>query len=132
MQVGQIAFSVADLETTISFYQACFGFADTGKTHLFRGPIAENIQGLPQAASICQWLVDGQDDFQLGMVDSREELEAAITESQMLRLGLIIPPDFDQRVGYGTIPVIQDAPHNNDPFPDRFTVNYSILCQVVV
>jgi catechol 2,3-dioxygenase-like lactoylglutathione lyase family enzyme len=60
----QIAFSVSDLRRTHRWYQI-FGFLPGGGTRLFRGPLASRVQGLPNAASTCWWLVDQQDFFQL-------------------------------------------------------------------
>jgi len=61
----QIAFSVLDGRRSLRWYQEAFGFAAAGGTRLFRGPLASRVQGLPNVASICRWLVDAQDFFQL-------------------------------------------------------------------
>jgi catechol 2,3-dioxygenase-like lactoylglutathione lyase family enzyme len=63
----QIAFSVMNLRRTYRWYQDAFGFVPSGGTRLFRGPLASRVQGLPNAASTCWWLVDQQDFFQLEM-----------------------------------------------------------------
>lgn len=61
----QIAFSVTDLERTHRFYRDALGFVPSGGTRLFRGPLASRIQGLPNAASTCWWLMDQQEFKQL-------------------------------------------------------------------
>ena len=63
----QIAFSVSHLRRTHRWYQEVFGFLPGGGTRLFRGPLASRVQGLPNAASTCWWLVDQQEFFQLEM-----------------------------------------------------------------
>jgi len=65
----QIAFSVTDLARTHRWYQDVFGFLPAGGTRLFRGPIASRVQGLPNAASTCWWLVDRQEFFQLELFE---------------------------------------------------------------
>lgn len=65
----QIAYSVTDLSRTHRWYRDTFGFVPAGGTRLFRGPIASRVQGLPGAASVCWWLVDRQEFFQLEMFE---------------------------------------------------------------
>jgi len=65
----QIAFSVIDLERTHRWYQDVLGFLPSGGTRLFRGPLASRVQGLPNAASTCWWLMDQQDFFQLELFE---------------------------------------------------------------
>jgi len=63
----QVAFSVTDLARTYRWYRDLFGYLPSGGTRLFRGPLASRVQGLPNAASTCWWLVDQQEFFQLEM-----------------------------------------------------------------
>jgi catechol 2,3-dioxygenase-like lactoylglutathione lyase family enzyme len=63
----QIAFSVTDLEATHAFYRDRLGFLPAGGTESFRGPLASEVQGLPDAASVCWWMVDGREFMQLEM-----------------------------------------------------------------
>jgi catechol 2,3-dioxygenase-like lactoylglutathione lyase family enzyme/uncharacterized protein YndB with AHSA1/START domain len=63
----QVAFSVTDLRRTHAWYRDMFGFLPSGGTRLFRGPLTSRVQGLPNAASTCWWMVDQQDFFQLEM-----------------------------------------------------------------
>jgi ABC-2 type transport system permease protein len=57
-----------------------------------------------------------RNDFHLAIVDSREEMETALSSSQYLTLGLILPGDFDQRVGSGQLIELQTSyPHWADP-----------------
>lgn len=41
----------------------------------------------------------GEDEFRIGLVDSRQALEEAITESHATYIGLVLPADFDQKAG---------------------------------
>jgi catechol 2,3-dioxygenase-like lactoylglutathione lyase family enzyme len=63
----QIAFSVTDLERTHAFYRDGLGFLPAGGTESFRGPAASLVQGLPDAASVCWWLVEQRAFMQLEM-----------------------------------------------------------------
>jgi catechol 2,3-dioxygenase-like lactoylglutathione lyase family enzyme len=64
---SQIAFSVIDLERTHAFYEDVLGFLPAGGTESFRGPGASLVQGLPDAASTCWWMVDQREFMQLEM-----------------------------------------------------------------
>lgn len=64
MFICQVAFSVADVQQSLDFYQNVFGFQFSGQTHM-AGEMTEKIQGLPGAESDCAWLVDGREFFQL-------------------------------------------------------------------
>jgi ABC-2 type transport system permease protein len=44
-----------------------------------------------------------REDFRLRLVDSREDMEAAVSGAPETRLGVVIPADFDQRAGSGQI-----------------------------
>lgn len=63
----QIALSVKDVRRAHSFYRDVLGFLPAGGTESFRGPAASLVQGLPDAASICWWLVEQRDFMQLEM-----------------------------------------------------------------
>jgi catechol 2,3-dioxygenase-like lactoylglutathione lyase family enzyme len=65
MQLCQVASSVTDLRRTHAWYRDVLGFQEAGGTNTFVGPVASMVQGLPRAASVCWWLVDRQDFFQL-------------------------------------------------------------------
>jgi catechol 2,3-dioxygenase-like lactoylglutathione lyase family enzyme len=67
--LAQVAFSVTDLERTFAFYRDLLGFLPAGGTEAFRGPLASVVQGLPEAASICWWLVDQREFMQLEMFE---------------------------------------------------------------
>jgi catechol 2,3-dioxygenase-like lactoylglutathione lyase family enzyme len=67
--LAQIAFSVTDLKGTHAFYRDALGFLPAGGTESFRGPVASLVQGLPDAASICWWMVDQRDFMQLEMFE---------------------------------------------------------------
>jgi ABC-type transport system involved in multi-copper enzyme maturation permease subunit len=43
----------------------------------------------------------GRKDFTFHLVDSRQEMELAISEAPSVRLGLVAPAEFDQRAGDG-------------------------------
>jgi len=67
----QIAMSVLDLRRTHQWYVDVLGFEPAGGTRLFRGPLAERVQGVAGAASTCWWLVDRQHFFQLELFEFR-------------------------------------------------------------
>ncbi|MEW5868391.1 MAG: ABC transporter permease [Chloroflexota bacterium] len=46
----------------------------------------------------------GREDYRLGIVDSQEEMQRAVSEAQEVRLGLVLPADFDQLAG-GSQPI---------------------------
>jgi 3-dehydrosphinganine reductase len=62
--ICQIAFSAVDARTLLNWYEVAFGFLRSGAT-VFGGPLATRVQGLERNLSICRWLVDSQDFFQL-------------------------------------------------------------------
>jgi catechol 2,3-dioxygenase-like lactoylglutathione lyase family enzyme len=65
MTVCQVAFSVLDLERTLSWYQDAFGFVASGGNTDQGGPEVAAMQGLPACRCDMAWLVDDQDFFQL-------------------------------------------------------------------
>lgn len=62
--ICQVAFSAVDARTLLSWYQTAFGFLPSG-TVVFGGPLATRVQGIERNFSVCRWLVDSQDFFQL-------------------------------------------------------------------
>ena len=62
--ICQVAFSAVDARTLLSWYQNAFGLLYSG-TALFGGPLATRVQGIGRNLSVCRWLVDSQDFFQL-------------------------------------------------------------------
>jgi NAD(P)-dependent dehydrogenase (short-subunit alcohol dehydrogenase family)/catechol 2,3-dioxygenase-like lactoylglutathione lyase family enzyme len=62
--ICQVAFSAVDARTLLSWYQSAFGLLPSGTT-LFGGPLATRVQGIERNLSVCRWLVDSQDFFQL-------------------------------------------------------------------
>ena len=63
--LAQIAFSVTDLTRTHSFYRELLGFEPAGGTESFRGRLTSEVQGLPDAAATCWWMVDQRAFMQL-------------------------------------------------------------------
>lgn len=61
----QIALSVADLPASYQWYRDVFGFMPASGTNAFKGFFASKVQGIPDVASTCWWLADGQEFFQL-------------------------------------------------------------------
>jgi catechol 2,3-dioxygenase-like lactoylglutathione lyase family enzyme len=60
----QIAVSVFDLERTLDWYRAGFGFLPAGGRR-GGGPVVASLQGLPCSSFEVAWLVDRQECFQL-------------------------------------------------------------------
>ncbi len=67
--INQIAMSVTDLPATHRWYCQLFGYQPAGGTSSFKGWIASNVQGIPDVASTCWWLVDRQEYFQLELFE---------------------------------------------------------------
>ena len=61
----QIALSVADVAESHAWYRQAFGLLPASGTNAFKGFFASRVQGIPDVASSCWWLMDGQDFFQL-------------------------------------------------------------------
>ena len=75
---------------------------------MLNGPILARLLGLrdtptavvyDEGRSTIVRALTGSDSYNLGIVDSREELEDAVTGSPATPLGLVIPADFDQLAG---------------------------------
>lgn len=62
--ICQVAFSALDARTLHNWYEVAFGFLPSGAT-VFGGPLATRVQGLDRNLSVCRWLVDSKDFFQL-------------------------------------------------------------------
>ena len=62
--ICQVAFSALDARTLLSWYRSAFGLLPSGTT-VFGGPLATRVQGIERNLSVCRWLVDSQDFFQL-------------------------------------------------------------------
>ncbi len=65
VNICQVALTVSDLPASIRFYSDLFGMKHVFGTSSFRGVYASRIQGLHEAASRCEWLVDDRRFFQL-------------------------------------------------------------------
>jgi catechol 2,3-dioxygenase-like lactoylglutathione lyase family enzyme len=63
--ICQVALTVADEQASVRFYSALFGMRHVFGTKSFRGRVVEKIQGIPGAASRCEWLIDDREFFQL-------------------------------------------------------------------
>ncbi|MCP5122310.1 MAG: hypothetical protein H6984_07560 [Pseudomonadales bacterium] len=69
----QIAFSVLDLRLTERWFREGLGYLPAGgNTEFMSSPLAEQVQGLPGAASTCWWLVGRNPWFQLEMFQFRQ------------------------------------------------------------
>lgn len=114
MQLCQIAASVTDLRRTHAWYRDALGFEPAGGTNTFVGPIASMVQGLPRAASVCWWLVDQQDFFQLEHFQFRSPRARPLPadwrpcDIGYTTIGIHVP-DFDAALerlaGHGTRPL---------------------------
>ncbi|MCU0266413.1 MAG: hypothetical protein MUC45_09925, partial [Actinomycetia bacterium] len=66
----QIAISVSDVQRSQRWYRDVFGYQESGGTTMFIPLLGSaDIQGLPQATSVCWWLMDRQDFFQLELFE---------------------------------------------------------------
>jgi catechol 2,3-dioxygenase-like lactoylglutathione lyase family enzyme/uncharacterized protein YndB with AHSA1/START domain len=62
----QIAVSVSDVQRSQRWYRDIFGYQESGGTYMFIPLLgAADVQGVPEATSVCWWLMDRQDFFQL-------------------------------------------------------------------
>lgn len=64
-RIGQIAVVVSDHGRSCDFYARVFGLDHIFGTSAFRGEMAEKVQGLKNAASTTDWLIDDRERFQL-------------------------------------------------------------------
>ncbi len=62
----QIAISVADVQRSQRWYRDIFGYQESGGTYMFI-PLfgSHKVQGVPGATSVCWWLMDQQEFFQI-------------------------------------------------------------------
>jgi len=66
LPLNQIAISVADVQLSQRWYRDLFGFQESGGTSLFVPLLgSDRVQGVPGATSVCWWLMDSQDFFQI-------------------------------------------------------------------
>lgn len=73
-RVGQIAIVVADHVRSTKFYAALFGLDHIFGTNSFRGEMAEQVQGVKNAASTTRWLIDDRERFQLEVFQFEQPL----------------------------------------------------------
>ena len=66
LPLNQIAVSVADVQLSQRWYRDIFGYQESGGTSLFIPLLgSDKVQGVPGATSVCWWLMDSQDFFQI-------------------------------------------------------------------
>jgi len=66
LPLSQIAISVGDVQRSQRWYRDVFGFQESGGTNLFTPLLgSDRVQGVPDATSVCWWLMDRQEFFQL-------------------------------------------------------------------
>jgi catechol 2,3-dioxygenase-like lactoylglutathione lyase family enzyme len=114
MSVCQVAFSVLDLDATMSWYRDVFGFVATGGQTDQGGAEAAAMQGLPACRCDMAWLVDRQDFFQLEFFRYADpeprprRPDALVSDIGYAVVGLHVQ-DFDAVLGrlsaFGTTPV---------------------------
>lgn len=64
-RIGQIALCVSNHQRSTEFYSQIFGMDHIFGTNSFRGKMAQTVQGMKNAASVTQWLIDDRKKFQL-------------------------------------------------------------------
>ena len=66
LPLNQIAISVADVQHSQRWYRDLFGYQESGGTFMFIPLLGSHkVQGVPDATSVCWWLMDQQDFFQI-------------------------------------------------------------------
>lgn len=66
LPLNQIAISVSDIQHSHRWYRDIFGYQESGGTYMFIPAFGSaDVQGVPEATSVCWWLMDQQDFFQL-------------------------------------------------------------------
>ena len=66
LPLNQIAISVADVQLSHRWYRDIFGYQEAGGTSMFIPLLgSDKVQGVPDATSVCWWLMDQQDFFQI-------------------------------------------------------------------
>ncbi|WP_246540878.1 SRPBCC family protein [Mycobacterium spongiae] len=64
--LNQIAISVRDVQHSQRWYRDIFGYQESGGTYAFIPSLGSaDVQGVPDATSVCWWLMDQQDFFQI-------------------------------------------------------------------
>lgn len=67
--LAQIAMSVHDLDTTVSFYERCFGYARNGGVkRLFNGRTTDRLLAQERVRHQLRWMSDRDPEFQLELV----------------------------------------------------------------
>jgi catechol 2,3-dioxygenase-like lactoylglutathione lyase family enzyme/uncharacterized protein YndB with AHSA1/START domain len=70
LRMNQIALSVSDVQHSQRWYRDIFGYQEAGGTHMFIPLLGSaDVQGVPEATSICWWIMDQQDYFQLELFE---------------------------------------------------------------
>lgn len=66
LPLNQIAISVADVQRSHRWYRDIFGYQESGGTYMFVPLLGSaKVQGVPNATSVCWWLMDQQEFFQI-------------------------------------------------------------------
>src|ERR1035437_3593054 len=66
LPLNQIAISVADVQRSHRWYRDIFGYQESGGTYMFVPLLGSaKVQGVPDATSVCWWLMDQQEFFQI-------------------------------------------------------------------
>jgi catechol 2,3-dioxygenase-like lactoylglutathione lyase family enzyme len=66
----QIAISVSDVQRSQRWYRDVFGYQESGGTYMFIPLLGSvDVLGVPDATSVCWWLMDRQDFFQLELFE---------------------------------------------------------------
>jgi len=72
LPLNQIAISVADVQRSQRWYRDIFGYQESGGTYLFIPLLGSaKVQGVPDATSVCWWLMDQQEFFQIELFQFR-------------------------------------------------------------
>ena len=81
LPLNQIAISVADVQLSQRWYRDIFGFQESGGTSLFVPLLgSERVQGVPGATSVCWWLMDSQDFFQIELFQFSKPVPKSLPE----------------------------------------------------
>ena len=83
-RVGQIAIVASDGERSCNFYASVFGMSHIFGTTAFRGELAEKVQGLSNAASSTDWLIDDRERFQLEIFEFESPLPRPLTSDHCI------------------------------------------------
>lgn len=83
-RIGQIAVVVSDQKRSTDFYASVFGMDHIFGTAEFRGPQADQVQGMENVASSTQWLIDDRELFQLEIFQFEHPESRPIAEDHSL------------------------------------------------